>query len=145
MCLFFFAAIVSTGCAQTDEQLDRDPELVAEAGVVGVPDVGSNDPVDVVETVSSTLDASPKGARRDSRAAAFAIPVYERIRARFGEWCHLDRMCGGMWGIDCLSAVDGPYYYVVAGSLEVISKCGGYCFGQKCLDCPPLGWKCSTF
>lgn len=54
-------------------------------------------------------------------------------------------MCGDLWGIDCEAAVDGPYDYVKADTLEIVSRCGGYCMGGRCTNCPPREWKCPTY
>lgn len=82
----------------------------------------------------STSSAPPPDASRD-----------ERIRQRFGERCRLERACGELWGVDCDAAVDGPYYYVKRDTLEVVSKCGGFCMGGRCTNCPPREWKCPTY
>jgi hypothetical protein len=67
------------------------------------------------------------------------------LEQRFGPHCHLERTCGSLLGVDCNSASDGPYYYVRAGSLEVVSRCGGFCMGGRCTDCPPKEWTCPTY
>jgi len=69
----------------------------------------------------------------------------ERIQQRFGDHCRLERTCGALWGIDCEAAVDGPYYYVKPDTLEVVSRCGGYCMGGRCTNCPPKEWNCATY
>lgn len=68
-----------------------------------------------------------------------------KIREQFGERCSYERACGELIGVDCQSAVDGPYYYVRRDSLEVVSRCGGYCRGNPCTECPPKGWTCATY
>ena len=69
----------------------------------------------------------------------------KRIRNQFGDNCHLERACGHIWGIDCDAAVDGPYYYVNPQTLDILSRCGGYCMGGRCKNCPPVEWKCTTY
>jgi len=69
----------------------------------------------------------------------------ERIKEKFGENCRFERACGDLIGIDCDSAVDGPYHYVRRDSLEVVSRCGGACMGGGCTDCPPKEWTCPTY
>ena len=61
---------------------------------------------------------------------------------RFGEACRPERSCGGMIGVDCNAAVDGPYYYVAQADLKVVSTCGGAC-RLGCTDCPPKAWTCA--
>lgn len=68
----------------------------------------------------------------------------ERIKQKFGENCRFERACGDLIGIDCDSAVDGPYHYVRRDSLEVVSRCGGACM-RGCTDCPPKAWTCPTY
>jgi hypothetical protein len=61
-----------------------------------------------------------------------------------GEWCAVERLCGAMIGVDCESAVDGPYdYYDEKG--RALAECGGRCMGQACQNCPPRGWTCDTY
>lgn len=68
-----------------------------------------------------------------------------RIKSKFGAQCRFERACGNLWGIDCQAAVDGPYYYVKAGSLEEVAGCGGMCMGGRCTNCPPKEWTCATY
>lgn len=67
-----------------------------------------------------------------------------RIKQTFGDECRHERSCGGMMGIDCKAAVDGPYYYVRSSTLEVVSVCGGACM-RGCTNCPPRDWTCATY
>jgi hypothetical protein len=67
----------------------------------------------------------------------------DRIKEQFGSTCKADKTCQGVLGIDCNAAVDGPYYYVKVGSLEVVSRCGGFCMGGRCTNCPPKEWTCN--
>ena len=69
----------------------------------------------------------------------------QRIRQHFGEHCRFERACAGLWGIDCDAAIDGPYYYVEPRLLEGVSRCGGYCMGGRCEDCPPRAWTCPVY
>ncbi len=66
-----------------------------------------------------------------------------RVKRRFGEACRPERSCGGLLGVDCNAAVDGPYYYVAQADLEVVSTCGGAC-RLGCTDCPPKAWTCAV-
>ncbi len=61
--------------------------------------------------------------------------------------CVVDATCGGLVGVDCDSAVDGPYYYVEAFSGRIVEYCGGACMAPSrdspfCRSCPPAGWTC---
>jgi hypothetical protein len=71
------------------------------------------------------------------------------IQRAFGQRCKLERTCGPLWGVDCASAVDGPYYFVRprADRMERITVCGGACMGGRCTNCPPrdAGWTCPTY
>ncbi|HYO55601.1 hypothetical protein [Archangium sp.] len=64
------------------------------------------------------------------------------------EGCERDRACGGLVGVDCDSAVDGPYYYVEERTGRVVETCGGACMGGPkpdqgiCVECPPREWTC---
>lgn len=68
----------------------------------------------------------------------------EKIKRTFGERCRYERACGDMIGVDCESAVDGPYHYVRRDTLAVVSTCGGAC-RLGCTDCPPKAWTCPTY
>lgn len=66
--------------------------------------------------------------------------------------CRIERNCGDLVGIDCASAVDGPYYYVDKNSGKIIEYCGGLCMishgkprGKYCRNCPPKEWTCETY
>ena len=67
------------------------------------------------------------------------------IEKKYGSSCRFERACGALWGIDCHSAADGPYYYVKAQTLEQVSVCGGACMGGRCTNCPPKEWTCATY
>jgi hypothetical protein len=67
-----------------------------------------------------------------------------RITQTFGERCKYERACGELVGIDCDSAVDGPYYYVQRSDLKTVSTCGGAC-RSGCTDCPPKAWTCPAY
>ncbi len=67
-----------------------------------------------------------------------------RVKQRFGESCRPERSCGGLLGVDCNAAVDGPYYYVEHADLKVVATCGGACM-RGCTDCPPKAWTCATY
>lgn len=71
-----------------------------------------------------------------------SAPLQDRVAYRFGESCTVVETCGSMVGIDCNSRGDGPYYYVKAANLEVITTCGGACMVRVCTDCPPPAWTC---
>ena len=59
--------------------------------------------------------------------------------------CHIERTCGELVGVDCDSAIDGPYYYVNSKSNAIVGYCGGYCMGGDCTNCPPKEWTCKTY
>ncbi len=94
--------------------------------------------------VSPSIAAAPSTSASPEKPSPDAARD-DKIRQRFGDRCRLERACGGLWGIDCDAAVDGPYYYVKPDSLEVVSRCGGYCMGGRCTNCPPKEWSCSTY
>ena len=68
-----------------------------------------------------------------------------RVKERFGADCRLERSCGDLVGVDCKSAVDGPYYYARRSDLEKVATCGGACMGGRCTDCPPKAWTCPVY
>jgi hypothetical protein len=79
-------------------------------------------------------------------APAKASPeLTARIQRDFGERCRYERSCGELVGVDCDSAVDGPYYYVHRETLAVVSTCGGACMSGSCTNCPPSVWTCPTY
>ncbi len=90
--------------------------------------------------------ADPKTAAEEQPPATPRPPVEPalaaRISKRFGERCTLARSCGDLLGIDCQSAVDGPYYYAQRTDLKTVATCGGACRGRPCPDCPPKAWTC---
>ncbi|WP_375768602.1 hypothetical protein NR798_44140 [Archangium gephyra] len=74
-------------------------------------------------------------------------------RVRLNMWslpegCSPDKTCGALTGVDCGSAVDGPYYYVETDTGRVVETCGGACMGGPrpdeglCVECPPRQWTC---
>jgi hypothetical protein len=73
-----------------------------------------------------------------SAEQVLALEVIEK----FGGECRVERTCGQLLGVDCESALDGPYYFVEKSDLKVISICGGYCMGRECTGCPPREWTC---
>ena len=91
--------------------------------------------------------ASPPATDDPQPAKPGDVPpeLAEKIKRQFGEKCRLERTCGDLLGIDCDAAVDGPYYYVRRESLEIVSRCGGYCMSGTCTDCPPKAWTCPTY
>ncbi|MFY0527887.1 hypothetical protein ACN28I_33630 [Archangium gephyra] len=62
--------------------------------------------------------------------------------------CSPDKTCGNLTGVDCRSAVDGPYYYVETSTGRVVETCGGACMAGPdpdrglCMECPPRAWTC---
>lgn len=57
--------------------------------------------------------------------------------------CSIQKTCGELVGIDCMSEVDGPYYYVEKSTGRIISSCGGICDTPNgCSNCPPKEWSC---
>jgi hypothetical protein len=115
--------------------------LVAVAAVIAV---GCG----VTSTQSRFAQQRPSAEPASSSSASAVTPPEEAraaaIRGRFGNSCRLARECAGMWGIDCDAAVDGPFYYVEAQTLKVVARCGGYCDGARCTECPPRTWTCAT-
>lgn len=66
--------------------------------------------------------------------------------------CRIQSTCGDLVGVDCMSAADGPYYYVNKTSQKIVEYCGGFCRGSSgqpdgkyCRNCPPVGWTCSVY
>tara|TARA_B100001179_G_C18595458_1_gene407016 strand:+ start:204 stop:527 length:324 start_codon:yes stop_codon:yes gene_type:complete len=72
----------------------------------------------------------------------------ESVKETFGPRCELVSQCNDMAYIDCMSAADGPSYYVDSQSMEVLGKCGGFCMivpeegSDSCQQCPPESWTC---
>lgn len=92
--------------------------------------------------------AAPPAAdepRNDPAQTDVSPELTARIKEKFGERCRYERACGELLGVDCDSAVDGPYHYVRRDSLELVSRCGGACMGGACTDCPPKAWTCPTY
>lgn len=87
----------------------------------------------------------PESPPPESPQGEVAPELAARIKQQFGERCRHERACGDLIGVDCESAVDGPYYYVRRDSLEIVSRCGGFCRGNDCTECPPKGWTCATY
>lgn len=62
--------------------------------------------------------------------------------------CVVDETCGNLVGVDCGSAVDGPYYYLEKDTSRIVETCGGACMGgpkpdqDVCVECPPREWNC---
>jgi hypothetical protein len=67
-----------------------------------------------------------------------------RVASRFPD-CRLERECGDLLGVDCDSAVDGPYWYVRKDDLSVVAGCGGLCMKGHCTNCPPKEWTCAVY
>jgi len=102
----------------------------------------------VAPSASPAVSASASASSASAPSGAVVAPNAERdkrIHDKFGARCRLERTCGALWGIDCDAAVDGPYYYVKAETLEKVSDCGGYCMGGRCTNCPPKEWTCATY
>lgn len=102
---------------------------------------------EAAEAAAPTGSAPPAAtsAPTPATSAAPSPSVAARIKSTFGERCHFERACGALWGIDCDAAVDGPYYYVKADTLEKVASCGGFCMGGRCTNCPPKEWSCTTY
>ncbi len=109
-------------------------------------------PIEPIEPAEQERDdggfADPKIAEETAPAAtppAMNDPaLIARVKQRFGADCRPERSCGGLLGVDCQAAVDGPYYYVEQADLKVVSTCGGAC-QRGCTDCPPRAWTCATY
>jgi hypothetical protein len=118
-----FATFVALGCgAPSTPPSSTHPHAAASA--------------DEVAHAAPSAAPSASATPEETRAAA--------IKGRFGTSCRLTRECAGLWGIDCDAAIDGPYYYVEAQTLKVVARCGGYCDGATCTNCPPRTWTCAT-
>lgn len=73
----------------------------------------------------------------------------ESVKAKFGNRCGIVSTCGDMTYIDCMSAADGPAYYVQGDDMDVMMTCGGACMmgageagSKQCEECPPKEWSC---
>jgi hypothetical protein len=108
------------------------------ASFIGPLDVGSDeylpiyscdDPNAIIpDHVLECMDAIPGiEADEDDRV---------RVAYEFGRGCGLERVCGDLWGIDCGAASDGPYYYVRAEDLRVLSSSWA---------APPKRWNCPLY
>jgi len=72
------------------------------------------------------------------------------VKQKFGARCEIIETCNDMSYIDCLSAADGPAYYVKGQEMEILMRCGGACMGPRdgsndplnCVQCPPKEWSC---
>ncbi|MBI5390690.1 hypothetical protein HZB02_04320 [Candidatus Woesearchaeota archaeon] len=59
--------------------------------------------------------------------------------------CAEPKFCSNLVMVDCGAEVDGPAYYLNKKNGELISACGGVCWGpQGCNTtlCPPKEWDC---
>jgi hypothetical protein len=115
------------------------------------PTPATTEPVKAADTTPAPADDGAGFAHPDQvedpprePAPEVAPELAEKIRRTFGEKCRYERSCGDMIGVDCESAVDGPYYYVRRDTLAVVSTCGGTC-RLGCTDCPPKAWTCPTY
>ncbi|MCP3139995.1 hypothetical protein [Pyxidicoccus xibeiensis] len=108
-------------------------------GVVGCGAHGSREEAPTpyeTERAASEDPRLPEGARRTLD-----------LRELPGD-CEVQATCGGLVGVDCDSAADGPYYYVEASSGRILEYCGGACMGGSspdsplCRNCPAIGWTC---
>jgi len=59
--------------------------------------------------------------------------------------CRLERICGNIAGVDCKSAIDGPYDYFDMTDWRSVAQCGGRCRGGQCTNCPPKELKCPNY
>ena len=66
-----------------------------------------------------------------------------------GGQCSAPQYCGKYGKVDCNSAADGPLYYFLKDSGDIVSTCGGACMGpdprqrKLCRTmCPPPDWSC---
>jgi hypothetical protein len=84
------------------------------------------------------------GGRSSAGLEDQSMGLATQIKNTFGDNCSLHKECGALLGIDCQSAADGPYYYVKKDTLEVVARCGGFCMGGHCTNCPPAGWTCGS-
>ena len=82
--------------------------------------------------------------------AQFAIcPPWEDAQtapfAPRGGHCRVERICNGLVGVDCNSAIDGPYDYFELGTWKLVANCGGACMGGRCTNCPPKEMACPRY
>jgi hypothetical protein len=64
---------------------------------------------------------------------------------KYGVDCKIESVCNNLVGVDCNSAADGPYYYIKRDTGELVARCGGYCDGRDCTNCPPKEWTCKRY
>lgn len=96
-------------------------------------------------TASATATATSSAKPTPTSSVAQTPALAAKIKKQFGDHCRFERACGALWGIDCDAAVDGPYYYVKAETMEKVASCGGNCMGGRCTNCPPKEWTCATY
>jgi hypothetical protein len=77
------------------------------------------------------------------------VAIYNANQEEFSplsaSYCKIERTCGDLIGLDCNSAADGGYYYIQKQTNKIVAKCGGYCDGRECTNCPPKEWTCETY
>ena len=125
-------------------QKTSDPQTVVVAPTTSAPPVASEAGA-ATPSATATATATATPTPTPTSSAAIDASMTARIKSKFGPQCRFERACGNLWGIDCDAAVDGPYYYAKAGTLEQVSVCGGACMGGRCTNCPPKEWTCATY
>jgi hypothetical protein len=119
---------------------DPAPAATPSATSPATPPADGDDNPGFADPKTAAGDAPPPAAPKTDDDPALAA----KITRQFGERCKLERSCGDLLGIDCQSAVDGPYYYVQRRDLKTVATCGGAC-RRGCTDCPPKAWTCPTY
>lgn len=129
--------IVLSACPEKTSE----PQAIVVAPTTSAPPAG----LEASAAPSAAPSSSAKPPPTPTGAASIDAATAAKIQSKFGSKCVFERACGGLWGIDCDAAVDGPYYYVKATTLEKVSDCGGFCMGGRCTNCPPKEWTCATY
>jgi hypothetical protein len=69
------------------------------------------------------------------------------VKEKYGQRCEIIDTCGDIIHVDCMSAADGPAYYIQGE--EILMNCGGACMmgagepdSKQCEQCPPKEWTC---
>lgn len=118
--------------------------LLASACHGGATAGASAPPPDPAPRVTADADSASEPVPVVARAqySNRAEPALaERIERHFGGICRFKASCGELVAVDCGSVTDGPLYFARRDSLEIVSRCGGYCMNGPCTDCPPEEWR----
>ncbi|HEY8963236.1 MAG TPA: hypothetical protein VIN59_02105, partial [Alphaproteobacteria bacterium] len=58
-------------------------------------------------------------------------PVFSKDTVPIFTACKVKKSCGDLDFIDCISAFDGPAYYVDRDSQRIVMTCGGSCWRKE--------------